>query len=98
MGGGSFTIEKDENGAAPYKVYGTYLEMQADGSKKEVGFALPPVNYQNNVGLAQSTAKESLQRMADYNQLVWQEFQSKTYAPGISIETPESKRQFGKLR
>lgn len=98
MGGGNFTIEKDLGGAAPYKVYGTYLEMQADGSKKEVPFALPPVNYQNNVGLAQSTAKESLQRMADYNQLVWQEFQSKTYAPGISIETLESKRQFGKLR
>jgi hypothetical protein len=98
MGGGNFIIEKDESGAAPYKVYGTYLEMQADGSKKEVPFALPPVNYQNNVGLAQSTAKESLQRMADYNQLVWQQFQSKTYAPGISIESPESKRQFGKLR
>lgn len=98
MGGGNFIIEKDESGVAPYKVYGTYLEMQADGSKKEVPFALPPVNYQNNVGLAQSTAKESLQRMADYNQLVWQQFQSKTYAPGISIESPESKRQFGKLR
>ena len=98
MGGGNFTIEKDESGVAPYKVYGTYLEMQADGSKKEVPFALPPVNYQNNVGLAQSTAKESLQRMADYNQLVWQQFQSKTYAPGISIESPESKRQFGNLR
>jgi hypothetical protein len=98
MGGGNFTIEKDESGVAPYKVYGTYLEMQADGSKKEVPFALPPVNYQNNVGLAQSTAKESLQRMADYNQLVWQQFQSKTYAPGISTESPESKRQFGNLR
>jgi hypothetical protein len=98
MGGGNFIIEKDESGVAPYKVYGTYLEMQADGSKKEVPFALPPVNYQNNVGLAQSTAKESLQRMADYNQLVWQQFQSKTYTPGISTESPESKRQFGKLR
>jgi hypothetical protein len=98
MGGGNFTIEKDESGVAPYKVYGTYLEMQADGSKKEVPFALPPVNYQNNIGLAQSTAKESLQRMADYNQLVWQQFQSKTFAPGISIESPESKRQFGNLR
>ena len=98
MGGGSFTIEKDENGVAPYKVYGTYLEMQADGSKKEVGFAVSPVNYQNNVGLAQAKVKENLQKMADYNQLVWQQFQSKTFAPGISIESPESKRQFGNLR
>jgi hypothetical protein len=98
MGGGSFTIEKDETGVAPYKVYGTYLEMQADGSKKEVGFAVSPVNYQNNVGLAQAKVKENLQKMADYNQLVWQQFQSKTFAPGISIESPESKRQFGNLR
>jgi hypothetical protein len=98
MGGGSFTIEKDLGGVAPYKVSGSYLEMQADGSKKEVPFTLAPVNYQNNVGLAQTYVKENLQKMADYNQLVWQQFQSKTFAPGISTETSESKRQFGKLK
>jgi len=98
MGGGNFIIEKDESGVAPYKVYGTYLQMQPDGSKVKVPFTLAPVNYQNNVGLAQTKAKESLQRMADYNQLVWQKFQSKTYAPGISTESSESKRQFGKLK
>ena len=56
------------------------------------------LHYQNNVGLAQTYVKENLQKMADYNQLVWQQFQSKTFAPGISTETSESKRQFGKLK
>lgn len=98
MGGGSFRIEKDLSGVAPYKVYGTYLEMQPDGRKVSVPFVVPPVNYGNNIGNAQTYVKENLQKMADYNQLVWQEFQSKTYAPGVSKETPESRRQYGKLR
>jgi hypothetical protein len=84
MGGGNFTIEKDESGAAPYKVYGTMLQMQPDGTKVEVPFVVPPVNFQNNIGLANELARKNLQEMANYNAVVWQQFHAQNYRPGVS--------------
>jgi hypothetical protein len=89
MGGGSFVIEKDESGAAPYKVYGTMLQMQPDGTKIKVPFAVPPVNFQNNVSLANDLAKQYLQEMAAYNMSVWQQFHANSYRPGVSKTTVE---------
>ncbi len=89
MGGGSFVIEKDESGAAPYKVYGTMLQMQPDGTKIKVPFAVPPVNFQNNVSLANDLAKQYLQEMAGYNMSVWQQFHANSYRPGVSKTTVE---------
>jgi hypothetical protein len=84
MGGGKFTIEKDESGAAPYKVYGTMLQMQPDGTKVEVPFVVPPVNFQNNISLANELAKQYLQEQAAYNTQVWKQFHAKSYRPGVS--------------
>ena len=91
MGGGNFTIEKDESGAAPYKVYGNMLQMQPDGTKVEVPFVVPPVNFQNNIGLANDLAKKYLQEQSAYNTAVWQQFHAQNYRPGVSKTSLEGR-------
>jgi len=93
MGGGSYLIEKDQFGAAPYKVSVKLAELQPDGSKREVTTVIPPVNFQNNISLASNLAKQYLQEMADYNMKVWRAFQSQNYKPGVSQANPQQNIQ-----
>lgn len=89
MGGGSYIIEKDYSGASPYKVSIKYAELQPDGSKVDVTRVIPPVNFQNNISIASNLAKDNLRQMAEYNMMVWKQFQAQSYRPGVSKVNPQ---------
>jgi hypothetical protein len=89
MGGGKYIMEKDHTGASPYKVSVVYSELQSDGSKIDKTIVIPPVNFQNNISLASVLAKDNLKQMAEYNMLVWRQFQSQNYRPGVSKVNPQ---------
>jgi hypothetical protein len=89
MGGGSYIIEKDYSGASPYKVSLKYAELQPDGSKIEFTRVIPPVNFQNNISIASNLAKDNLRQQADYNMMVWKQFQAQSYRPGVSKVNPQ---------
>jgi len=84
MGGGSYKIEKDEFGTAPYKVSLTYDELQPDGTKIQITKVVPPVNFQNNISIASNLAKDALRDQAQDNMRIWQTFLAQGYKPGVS--------------
>jgi hypothetical protein len=91
MGGGKLMIEKDPSGLSDYMVNVSFRELMPDGSIKYTTTEVPSVNYQNNIDYAAQIALPYLQKQVEANTSVWNTYMSKGFAPGVSIESPESK-------
>jgi hypothetical protein len=91
MGGGKLMIEKDPSGLSDYMVNVSFRELMPDGSIKYTTTEVPSVNYQNNIDYAAQITLPYLQKQVEANTSVWNTYMSKGFAPGVSIESPESK-------
>jgi hypothetical protein len=92
MGGGKLLIEKDPSGLSDYMVNVSFRELMPDGSIQYTTTEVPSVNYQNNIDDAAQIALPYLQKQVEANTTVWNTYMSKGFAPGVSLESPESKR------
>jgi hypothetical protein len=92
MGGGKLLIEKDPSGLSDYMVNVSFRELMPDGSIQYTTTEVPSVNYQNNIDYAAQIALPYLQKQVEANTTVWNTYMSKGFAPGVSLESPESKR------
>lgn len=92
MGGGDIIVEKDETNLTDYMVNVRFRELLPNGKIKYTTTEVPSVNYQNNIDYAAQVGMSYLQQQVDNNSIVWRTYMSQGFAPGVSLETPESKR------
>jgi hypothetical protein len=91
MGGGSYTIQKDDTGISDYSVTVKYRQRNSDGSVSFRSETLPPTQYGNNVDNIAIQAQQILREQATYNQEVWQKFHSPNSQNSLIFrQTPES--------
>ena len=93
MGGGKIEISKDNTGLTDYMLTTSFRELLPDGSIKYTTTEVPSTNYQNNIDDGFKIAQDYLRQQVDGNTTVWRTFMAKGFAPGVSLETPESKNR-----
>jgi hypothetical protein len=91
MGGGSYTIEKDETGISDFNVRLNYRKLNENGSVSFESMTLPPSMYGNNIDNVAIEAGKALSDQANMNQQVWQRFHSPNANKSLIFrQTPES--------
>ena len=91
MGGGSYTIEKDETGISDFNVTVKYRKLNENGTVSFESMPLPPSMYGNNIDNVAIEAGKVLSDQANMNQQVWQRFHSPNANKSLIFrQTPES--------
>jgi len=90
MGGGEIIIGKDQSRLTDYQVRVSFRTLNENGDVTYKTTEIPSTNFQNNIDYAMVLAMPYLQEQVKANNIVWNTYLSKGFAPGVSKNTPES--------